>query len=266
MSQFSDEASPIAFIIVEHFSHLTKTEILIDKPFKTGPQFERQIQTIIDRLLNNEPIQYILGTAYFYDRPFAVNNSTLIPRQETEELVHLVLDEIKNQSNLSILDIGTGSGCIPITLKLESNTHKLEGIDISKLALDTASMNAKSLGVEVSFTFLDILKDDLSQQYDVIISNPPYVLESEKKLMNANVLEHEPHKALFVANHNPLIFYHRIAKLASSHLTTNGRLYVEINEQFGNEIVQLLQSNLFYQVKLHTDLNGKDRFVSGTKK
>ncbi len=263
LPQFNEEAEPLAFMIVEHFSGFDKTDILIDKPFHSEPQFEKQIQSIIKRLKSNEPIQYILGKAYFYERPFLVNEHTLIPRQETEELVYLVLNELDNNRKLVILDIGTGSGCIPITLKLEANQHLYEGIDISKKALQTASQNADELKAKVDFNYLDILKDRLTKKYDVIISNPPYVLENEKPQMKQNVLAHEPHSALFVPNTNPLLFYKQITQVALNHLTPNGKLYFEINEQFGKEVVDLLMSHSFKQVSLHQDLNGKDRFVSG---
>ena len=262
-ASFTEEAETLAFTIIEHFSGYTKTDIITDKTFLTGPQFEGQIQKIIERLLKDEPIQYVLGKAYFYDRAFDVNSSTLIPRQETEELVYLVLNEIKNQSHLSILDIGTGSGCIPITLKLASNSHTIEAIDISNHALETATKNAKQLKADVDFKLLDILEEKLTKKYDVIISNPPYVLDSEKVLMKENVLNYEPHYALFVLDNNPLLFYKRITQLASNRLSPNGKLYFEINEQFGSEMVDLLKSYSFQKVVLHKDLGGKDRFVSG---
>lgn len=259
-----EEAETLAFIVVEYFSGYSKTDILIDKTFTTDPQFENQIKDIIRRLLEDEPVQYILGEAFFYDRPFEVNHATLIPRQETEELVHLILDDIKNQQNLSILDIGTGTGCIPITIKLEtSRSHTIEAIDISKHAIETAIKNASQLGADINFRILDILGESLQCGYDVIISNPPYVLESEKEQMKPNVLNYEPHHALFVLDENPLLFYKRITELASKNLNTNGKLYFEINEQFGNETVALLESFSFQSVVLHQDLNGKDRFVSG---
>jgi release factor glutamine methyltransferase len=263
LAQFPEEADMLSFIIVEHFSGYTKTEILVDKPFTTGPQIENQIQAIITQLLQNEPIQYILGKAYFYDRSFEVNPATLIPRQETEELVHLVLSELRNLKNLSILDIGTGTGCIPITLALESTSHTFEGVDISKKAIETAQSNAIKLEANVNFNILDILEQKLSQSYDVIISNPPYVLDSEKVLMKENVLAYEPHYALFVLDENPLLFYKRITEIASNSLKPHGKLYFEINKQFGNQIVELLKSHSFQNVNLHQDLNGKDRFVSG---
>jgi len=174
-----------------------------------------------------------------------------------------VLKELSLSRNLAILDIGTGSGCIPITLKLEANQHQYEGIDISEAALETATQNAKLLSAKVVFNHLDILKDRLTKKYDIIISNPPYVLENEKPQMKQNVLAHEPHSALFVPNTNPLLFYKRITQIASNHLNPNGKLYFEINEQFGKEVVDLLASHSFTQVTLHQDLNGKDRFVSG---
>lgn len=265
LNRFPEEADTIAFTVVEHFSGYSKTDILIDKTFTTGPQFEGQVKEIIRRLLANEPIQYILGNAFFYERPFAVNHATLIPRQETEEFVHLILGDIKNDQNLSILDIGTGTGCIPITLQLETNSHTFEGVDISKHALETAHKNASQLGAKVDFQLMDILEENLQKLYDVIISNPPYVLDSEKSLMKPNVLEYEPHYALFVLDKNPLLFYKRITELASQSLKSNGMLYFEINEQFGSEMVELLKSHSFQGVTLHQDLNGKDRFVSGRR-
>ncbi len=260
---FSEEAETLSFLIIEHFSGFNKTDIITDKVFTTGPQFETQIDSIIQKLINEEPIQYVLGKANFYDRDFTVNEHTLIPRQETEELVHLILQDIKYKANLSILDIGTGTGCIPITLKLEARSIKAEGIDISKEALNIASANAKELNAEISFNRLDILTENLNETYDIIISNPPYVLNSEKELMKANVLNNEPHQALFVADNTPLLFYNRITELACKHLKKSGQLYFEINEKFGNEVVKLMQSHSFTEVVLHQDLNGKDRFVSG---
>ncbi len=260
---FIEEADSLAFVIVEHFSGFNKTDIITDKPFSTGPQFGSQIKTIVERLILHEPIQYILGEANFYERNFTVNKYTLIPRQETEELVHLILRSVKNKKDLSILDIGTGSGCIPITLKLEAPMHHFEAIDISQGALEVARQNAKKLNADVKFGQLDILKTKLSKGYDIIISNPPYVLESEKALMQDNVLDNEPHQALFVANNTPLLFYNRITKLACKHLKKNGLLYFEINEKFGNKVVELMHSHSFTEVVLHQDLNGKDRFVSG---
>ena len=262
-TEFPKEAESIAFTIVEHLSGYSKTDILVDKPFNTGPQFAVQIQEIITRLKANEPIQYILGQTYFYDRPFEVDQSTLIPRQETEELVYLILNDIKNEQNLSVLDIGTGTGCIPITLQLDTNLNTYKGVDISKKALEKAKKNAHQLGAKVVFQQLNVLEENLEDTYDIIISNPPYVLNSEKLLMKPNVLNYEPHSALFVLDKNPLLFYKRITELSSQSLKTKGRLYFEINEQFGNEVVELLKLHSFLQVTLHQDLNGKDRFVSG---
>lgn len=263
LKQFPEEADTISFQIVEHFSGYSRTDILIDKPFTTAPQFEKQIQNIIRRLIANEPVQYILGKAYFYNRPFDVNTATLIPRPETEELIHLILNDVKNQRNLTIIDIGTGTGCIPITLNLESVSHKFEGVDISNQAIETATRNALVLKAKVDFNTLNILDENLSDTYDVIISNPPYVLESEKPLLQKNVLDYEPSIALFVPDSNPLLFYKRITELSKKSLKPNGKLYFEINEQFGNDVVELLKSNSYKHIVLHQDLNGKDRFVSG---
>lgn len=263
LTDFPEEAEPLAFQIVEYLSGLERTDIVVDKTFTTGPQFEHQLTTILDRILTHEPVQYVLGNASFYGRNFKVNPSTLIPRQETEELVHLILNDIKGKEELMILDVGTGSGCIPITLALENNKHTIEALDISKEALETAKENAQNLGATVFFFHMDILSANLPKTYDVIISNPPYVLESEKQFMAPNVLDHEPETALFVPDKLPLLFYERITELAINHLNPNGKIYFEINEQFGDEVVELLTKNVFKQVTLHKDLNGKPRFVSG---
>lgn len=261
--KYPEESDTLAFEVVEHFSGFNRTDILIDKPFTTDLQFQKQIEGIINRLLTNEPLQYILSKAHFYGHWFEVNQSTLIPRQETEELVHLILKDIENKESLSILDIGTGSGCIPITLQLEADTHNFEAVDISEDALKIATENALRLGAEVDFKKLDILTQNLSSSYDIILSNPPYVLDREKTLMQKNVLDYEPSTALFVPDNTPLLFYKRITELAVKHLNPRGKIYFEINEQFGKETIELLNSYSFVELKLHQDLNGKDRIVSG---
>lgn len=263
VQKFPNEADTIAFQIVEHFSGFTRTDILVDKPMATGPQFDDQIQQITERVLSNEPIQYVLGKAHFFGRMFEVNPSTLIPRQETEELVQIILQDVEAKKGLLALDIGTGTGCIPITLSLENPNLLVEALDFSREALETAKKNAQALKANVQFFELDVLNNNLSKTYDIIVSNPPYVLESEKELMQPNVLEHEPSTALFVPDELPLLFYERITELALEHLNPNGKIYFEINEQFGDEVLELLTKNVFHQVTLHKDLNGKPRFVSG---
>jgi release factor glutamine methyltransferase len=213
------------------------------------------------QLLEKKPIQYILGEAPFYGREFKVNASVLIPRNETEELVHLIIKENK-KLNLRILDIGTGSGCIPISLALEIPSSKTFALDISKEALEVAKDNAKKHEESIIFFQVDILNEDIPvKDLDIIVSNPPYVCESEKSLMHENVLNFEPHLALFVKDNDPLVFYKIIAKKAKSALKSSGKLYFEINEAFGEKVQYLLEEQGYREISIIQDLNNKDRIV-----
>lgn len=214
-----------------------------------------------DRLKSGEPIQHILGKAPFYGRDFRVTPDTLIPRNETEELVHWILKD-NRLANLKVLDIGTGSGCIPITLALEMDAAQVFGVDISESALKVARANAKALHAEVSFSRCDILNEKLAfSDLDIVVSNPPYVLNSDKSKMHSNVLDHEPGIALFVPDENPLLFYRAIADQAKKMLKHGGKLYVEIHENFGDEVVHCLENLGYSDVILKHDLNGKSRMV-----
>lgn len=222
----------------------------------------------LQRLEKEEPIQYILGATEFYGLNFIVNEHTLIPRPETEELVAMVLRDLdnKNRDALHLLDIGTGSGCIAISLKKHLEISKVSALDISSKALDTAKKNAEINQVEVDFIEMDILKtSELHDLYDCIISNPPYVRELEKEMMNNNVLEFEPQKALFVPDHDPLIFYQHITKLAQKHLKVNGSLFFEINENLAHETKKLIEKIGFLNVMIEKDIFGKDRIIKATK-
>ena len=238
-----------------------------------------RLKEILERLLKHEPVQYILGEADFYGHKFKVDSNVLIPRQETEELVYWVKDTIqqdiyknendifnlkKNPQNLKVLDIGTGSGCIPISLKKIFPEIEITGMDISDGALEIAKQNAITLEAEVSFEKNDILNSvDKEYYYDlhIIISNPPYIPFEESKLMPKHVLEHEPELALFVENDDALIFYKEIAQFASTHLQENGFLFFEINEFNSSDVVQYLEELNFSNITLKNDINGRPRMI-----
>jgi release factor glutamine methyltransferase len=225
------------------------------------------LKNILIKLQKEEPIQYILGNTEFYGLPFFVNENTLIPRSETEELVAWVLKETANIQNykqikLSILDIGTGSGCIPISMAKNLPKAKISAIDISLEALIVAKKNALLNKVEVDFIELDILKSiKIPQEFDIIVSNPPYVRELEKVEIKNNVLKNEPHLALFVTNEDPLIFYDKISDFAKQQLSKNGLLFFEINQYLGKETVALLHKKGFKNIELRKDLFGNDRMI-----
>jgi len=230
---------------------------------------EANLMDILERLLLHEPIQYILGNAWFYGNKFKVSNNVLIPRSETEELVELVIKKVNekfenNTDNFKLLDIGTGSGCIAISLKLELTNWQVFALDKSKGALAISKQNAKNLNANVQFIEDDILniqKTETKQLFDVIVSNPPYILEQEQVLMSKNVLVFEPHEALFVNNNSPLIFYEAIAEYALQYLKTNGFLFFEINQAFGNETVKMLADKGFVELELLKDINQNNRMI-----
>lgn len=235
-----------------------------------APLFEIQQNLLSDiqqRLLQHEPIQYILGQADFYGLKFKVDRNVLIPRQETEELVYWVLETIQKeikQSHLKILDIGTGSGCIPITLKKKMPQLDVSAVDISPEALEIAKSNAGLNKAILPFTQIDILDTNSRQElgyFDLIVSNPPYIPQNERNIMSKNVTGFEPELALFVPDENPSLFYDAIADFAKAHLNKNGYLFFECNEFNAEEVVQLLENKGFADVKLQNDMNGKQRMV-----
>lgn len=224
-------------------------------------------QKSLERLQKNEPIQYIIGESYFYELLFKVNSSVLIPRPETEELVQWIITDVKDHflnKKIQILDIGTGSGCIAISLAKNLPNAEVWALDISDEALDIAKENAVINKVSIHFLQADILQlKKLPQTYDIIVSNPPYIRQAEKKQMHHNVLEFEPDKALYVQDDNPLLFYKKITELALKYLTKNGSLYFEINQYLGEETVQLLKSFGLAKRELRKDLLGNDRMLRG---
>ena len=227
-------------------------------------------EKIKTRLLAGEPVQYVVSFAWFYGLKFKVNPNVLIPRPETEELVEWVLETVKNSSfiihhsPLKLLDIGTGSGCIPITLKVKNPSLNVAAVDISEGALITASRNAYRMNADVEFQRIDILNENEWSQladFHIIVSNPPYIPNFEKALMENNVLSYEPHLALFVEDEKPLIFYEKIADFAKNHLCTEGSLFFECNEFNAAEVVEMLKEKGFKNIELRRDMSGKDRMI-----
>ena len=261
------EIDSFFFILMEEKLKLQRIDTVLKPDFLITKKNLIDLKTIVKRLQKEEPIQYIIGNTEFYGLPFLVDKNTLIPRPETEELVAWVLNETKVLANnktieLSILDIGTGTGCIPISLAKNLTSLNISAIDISPEALLIAKQNAILNKVTIEFIELDILNtESLPQEYDVIISNPPYVRELEKEEIKNNVLKNEPHLALFVADENPLIFYNKIADLAKQQLSKNGMLFFEINQYLGKETVNMLVKKGFKNIQLKKDLFGKDRMI-----
>ena len=249
-----------AFISINFLLGYNRSDCIIHNDKDITIDMSDRIKQIISDLKTNKPIQHIIGEAEFYGLKFKVNEHTLIPRPETEELVKWILEH----EFTSALDIGTGSGCIPIALK-KNKDAEITAIDVSEYALMVAKENAKINEVEINLLLQDILKTTTLPKVDMIISNPPYVLDKEKELMLANVLGNEPHLALFVPNNNPLLFYKKIADLAYKSLSKNGLLFFEINEQFGKETIAMLSSIGFVDIKLKKDINDKDRMIKATK-
>jgi len=228
---------------------------------------QEKFQNAVNKLKNYIPIQYITGNTEFYNLTLKVNAATLIPRPETEELVAWIINDQNNKQNISILDVGTGSGCIAIALAKNLPEAKVFALDVSEKALRIARQNAVDNGVTIEFIEADIFDVDLGNlQFDVIVSNPPYVRELEKETMSPNVLNHEPHLALFVKDDDPLLFYRSIVEVANNTLKSKGFLYFEINEFLGNLTLQLVQKLNYCNIELKKDLFMKDRMIKANKK
>ncbi len=260
------EIDTFFFFLIEEYLELKRIDLTLRPDFEISSYKRILLDEALVRLKEEEPIQYILTKTEFYGLPFKVNQNTLIPRPETEELVEWIINEVdKNQESLSILDIGTGTGCIPISLKKHLPKTTVSTIDVSEEALKIAEQNAVLNKVEVSFMHQDILKtEELSGEFDIIVSNPPYVRELEKVEIKNNVLKNEPHLALFVEDNNPLIFYKKIADLAKNSLTKTGLLFFEINQYFGLETAEMLKNKGFTQIELRKDLFGNDRMIKAS--
>ena len=243
----------------EYRVHLNPNDIL-------SGDIASRILEVLDELKKGNPVQYVIGEADFLDMVFEVNAEVLIPRPETEELVHWIISNNKNNSP-KVLDIGTGSGCIAISLAKYLSDAQVTALDVSENAIKVAKRNALINHVNVDFIKGDILEiyEIAGAPFDIIVSNPPYVREQEKQLMNRNVTDFEPHLALFVSDNDPLLFYRTIAQKSRNWLNPNGQLYFEINEAFGNEIKDLLISNGYSDVEIRKDINGKDRMAFGRR-
>lgn len=263
----SVELGPILSILIEHVTGWDQVQQVIHKDNTISAAQELAFETAATALLAGRPIQYITGTTWFMGEPYNVNEQVLIPRPETEELVDWVIEyaAIKGKA-LRILDIGTGSGCIAIALKKALPEAIVSGIDISTGAIKIAAANAAALKADIEWIALDILNTAfLPDQYDVIVSNPPYIPMQEMKNMELQVTDHEPNIALFVPDKDPLMFYRTIARLAKLHLSTNGQLFFEIHYDQGDAMITLLDE-MHFHAELRTDMFGKDRMVRASLK
>jgi release factor glutamine methyltransferase len=261
----SEEVGSFFSLLSEFYLKISRLEAAISPDLIISESISEKYKMAILRLQKQEPIQYILGETEFYGFPIKVTPDTLIPRPETEELVKWVIGDaqlLKPEETKAVLDIGTGSGCIAIAVAKHLPNTRVTAIDISEKALTVAKENAPLNGVSIQFEQQDILSCNiLSDNYDIIISNPPYVRESEKEKMQQNVLAYEPASALFVKDEDPLLFYRKIAAFAKIHLTPRGNLYLEINEYLSKKLTAMLKSMGFKQVEVRKDLFGKDRMI-----
>lgn len=261
LDEDENEKLSLAYIIIDTLLKIDRVEIITDRSINLANSQLKELKALIARINENEPIQYILKEADFYGRKFIVSPAVLIPRNETEELVNLIIKDYK-EKKIKLLDVGTGSGCIPITLIKELKLTKAYAIDFDPRVIKIAKQNAEKFSTDIDFMMIDVLDEKFPiQGLDVIVSNPPYVKQSEKELMKRNVLDHEPGTALFVDDDNPLIFYDSIAERALESLKDDGRLYFEINEQYGDKVRFMLEQKGFKNVTIFQDLNGKDRMV-----
>ncbi|HEY5745737.1 MAG TPA: peptide chain release factor N(5)-glutamine methyltransferase [Chryseolinea sp.] len=285
-----EEVNAMAYIVLEHLFSISRTDVLADKSVAMSPEVEEKMETILNRLNTGEPLQYVLGETEFYGRIFKVRPGVLIPRPETEELVRLVVEASGARSQkpgassrepvvssqdlvvgswnsggiIRVLDIGTGTGCIPVTLFLEMVGVEVFAVDVSEVAIAVARENASLLKAQVDIVQLDVLNDPLPwENLDVIVSNPPYIPWSEKVDMRRNVTDFEPALALFVPEEDPLIFYKAIARQASRALRRSGLLAVEINERFGAAVARVFREEGFGEVEIIKDIFGKERIVKG---
>ena len=262
-----EEINTFFYRICEQYLDYKRIDVSLKSETLINPETFEYFETIISRLLTYEPIQYILGTTSFFGLEFKVDSNVLIPRPETEELVAWILKQTDSSQSLKILDIGTGSGCIAISLAKHLPNAEIYALDVSPKALEIAELNAQQNAVKLNMIQANVLEwkpTDLS--FDLIVSNPPYVRESEKERMAPNVLEHEPHLALFVENDNPLVFYRAIVELGKQTLKKQGQLYFEINEYLGKETQALFSSDTFEDVQLKSDIFGKHRMICAQKR
>jgi release factor glutamine methyltransferase len=261
----AEEAASIFYIVAGHTSGFSRADVLLKGTEELLAPDETACLKALAELKTGKPVQYVLGETVFYGLPFKVNPSVLIPRPETEELVEWVMESCAladaTGSALRMMDIGTGSGCIAISLKKNLALAEVFAMDVAEAAIETASANAALNEVAIHFIKADIREYTSPEKFDVIVSNPPYITLKEKEQMHDNVLAHEPHLALFVPNENPLVFYEAIADFAWATLSDMGLLFFEINEHLGKETVELLTAKSFSNIELRKDMQGKDRMI-----
>lgn len=260
------EIESFFYWLTQAYLKLSRLEVALQPEYKIEEIALKNFQQATLQLKKFEPIQYIVGETEFFGFPFRVNPSVLIPRPETEELVAWIVEDFKNNKNpIKLLDVGTGSGCIPISLAKTLPQLEVTSVDVSAKAIQTAKENAELNEVEITFLEQDILKvEKLEENFDIIVSNPPYVRELEKEMMQENVLQHEPDLALFVSNEDPLIFYRKISELAFNSLSEGGILYLEINEYLVKETMQLINEIGFSFVEVKNDIFGKARMIKAS--
>lgn len=256
------EAANIADMVIEHVTGQRKIDRIVSKELLVNEDQQAQLAKITAGLLAHKPVQYVLAHAWFMEMKLRVNERTLIPRPETEELVDWILTDIKESGNseVSMLDIGTGTGCIPIAVRKKISSVAVSAIDVSDEALQVAILNSIEQKVLVDFLHLDFLdRNEWNHlgRYHIIVSNPPYVAKSEQDSMRNSVLMHEPHIALFVPDEDPLLFYKAIAEFGKTHLKEGGKIYLEINEAMGEQVKQLFDNAGYHNVRIRKDMQGK---------
>ena len=261
-----NEIRNIGYLVAEQLLNYSKIDFHLKDKEPISPETAEKFKQNLIRLKNWEPVQYILGATEFYGLPFRVDRRVLIPRPETEELAEWIIRE-NGGKPVSILDIGTGSGCIAVTLAKNLPLARVSACDISEEALALAGVNAEINRTSVRFFAMDVLNGNVHvpEKVDVIVSNPPYVRHEEKSLMRRNVLDFEPERALFVPDENPLVFYRSIALMGRKYLNDGGKLYLEINEQFPAELTRLLENTGYYGIQVRKDISGKPRMIKGMK-
>lgn len=264
----NQEIEIFADYVFEEFCNLNRIDRIVKTDYRLSESEIVKISQAVKKINSFMPIQYVVSKAYFYGLSYFVNQTVLIPRPETEELVSWVNESVRVKEHGDILDIGTGSGCISVSIAKMNNKCRVSAIDISKESLSIAERNADYNHVNIRFIEGDALdsKSLPDEKFDLIVSNPPYVRQSEKYFMKSNVLDYEPSIALFVTDENPLIYYKSISEFAVEHLIAGGELFFEINEAFANELVGLLNSLGFIDVKIKFDFRGKPRFIKGVRK
>lgn len=253
------EARSYTAVVCEGRLGMRFTDVIVE-PAAPCPDYE-ELPQILAAIRDHCPAQYITGFAWFLDRKFAVREGVLIPRPETEALVRMITDRCRGRSGLRVLDVGTGSGCIAVTLAAEMKQAKVVAVDVSESALEVARENARRHRVSVDFVRCDMLQEGPSGHFDLIVSNPPYVTLQERDEMRPNVLRYEPHRALFVPDDDPLVFYRAIAEYGCCSLNPGGMLWFELNERYGSEVASLLEQSGYSEVAVHDDMFGKQRMA-----